>query len=273
MINWNFEKKGKYNDVVTQVWITNDYDKFKFISQNREPDHVKALILSFKDRLVPNAILCNEKFEIIDGQNRFLASKEIGAPIYYYIINGLGIYDVASLNSYGKNWNTIDYIKMWASLGKEEYKKVLSFNEEFPDLSLQNVVNILGDASTRAVKGHILSDATAEKFKNDKMRHGEIKGGTFKIRDIERSRLIARCVMEYKPFARPGLQIYKQSAFISALIRLTRDKRFDNSELVRKISLYPSLFYRCTTAKQYVDMLEELFNYKRRVKVRFDTNK
>lgn len=276
MITWNLEKKGEYDEVVSQVWRTNDYDKFKFISQNREPDHVKALILSFKDRLVPNAILCNEKFEIIDGQNRFLAAKELGAPIYYYVIGGLGIYDVASLNSYGKNWGFIDYIKMWAALGKDEYKKILAFNAEFPDLSLQNAVTILAEGLRTNIVGTILSDKTIQRRKEkgdgSSIKHGSIKTGNFVIKDIEHARFVARCIMEYKPFAKPGTQIYKQSAFVVALIRLLRDKRFDNSEAVRKISLYPAMFYRCSTTKQYIDMLEELWNYKRRQKVRFDTN-
>ena len=261
-----------YDTIVSQVHKTNDYDKFRFISQNREPDHVNALVLSFNDRLVPNAILCNENLEIIDGQNRFLAAKQIGAPIYYYIINGLGIYDVASLNSYGKNWSSLDYVKMWAALGKDEYKKALAFNAEFPDISLQNALTILSGASKRTVLGHILTDKTLEKRAGREIKQSSIKDGSFIIKDLDHSRYVARCVMEYKPFAKPGVQIYKQQTFVVAMVRLLRAERFDNAELVRKISLYPSMFYRCTTAKQYIDMLEELWNYKRRQKVRFDTN-
>ena len=109
------------NKIISQVFTTTDYDQFKFIDNNRQADHVKALTVSFKERYVPNAILCNEKMEIIDGQNRFLAAKELGLPIYYYCIQGLGIYDVASLNSYGKNWNNRDFARMWAGLGKKAY--------------------------------------------------------------------------------------------------------------------------------------------------------
>ena len=74
---------------VATVYTTNDYDKFSFLDANRVTDHVNALALSFKNRFVPNAIICNEKLQIIDGQNRFLASKQLGLPVYYYIINGL----------------------------------------------------------------------------------------------------------------------------------------------------------------------------------------
>lgn len=264
------KKIGEWAKPVSYVLETKNYDLFKLIQENREPDHVKALIASFKNHLVPNAILCNEKYEIIDGQNRFLALKELGEPILFYMIKGLDIYDVAHLNSYGKNWSNIDYIKMWAALGKEEYKKILRFCDEFPDFSLQNAVVILADASQRTIAGHMLGDDTLAKVKDKQVKISAIRDGSFVIKDIEHSRFIARCIMEYKTFSKPGTQIYKQQAFVTALVRILRNKNFDNAEMVRKISLYPSMFYRCVNAKQYIGMLEELWNYKRRTKSRFN---
>lgn len=73
------------DEAIAVVYKTYDYDKFTMLDENRQPDHVKSLIVSFANRIVPNAILCNEKYEIIDGQNRFLALKEIGKPILYYL--------------------------------------------------------------------------------------------------------------------------------------------------------------------------------------------
>ena len=255
---------------VATVYKTYNYDQFKFLSENRVPDHIKALVLSFKNRMVPNAILCNEKMEIIDEQNRFYASKEMGEPIYYYCINGLNIYDVASLNSYGKNWSNDDYIRMWAELGKEEYKKILDFCKEFPDISLSNAVTILSGAKRRSTDGHMMSDKTLGKFRKESLKMSGIKDGSFVIEDIEHSRYVARCIMEYKPFSRPGKQIYIQSAFVSAMTRLLKNDNFDNAEMVRKAQLYPSLFFKCVNAKDYITMLEDLWNYKRRKQIRFD---
>lgn len=254
------------DEPIAMVFKTYNYDQFKFLAENRIPDHIKALVLSFKNRLVPNAILCNEKKEIIDGQNRFLASKQIGAPIYYYCIDGLNIYDVASLNSYGKNWSNDDYIRMWANLGKEEYKKILNFCKEFPDISLSNAVTILSGARKRITEGHLLSDTTVDK---GSMRLSGIKDGSFVINDLEHSRYVARCIMEYKPFSRPGKQIYIQSAFVSAMTRLLKNNNFDNAEMVRKAQMFTSMFYKCVSAKDYIQMLEDLWNYRRKKQIRF----
>lgn len=258
---------NKYDNPIAMVMKTNDYDKFKFISQNRQPDHVKALAQSFKDRYVPNAILCNEKYEIIDGQNRFLAAKDLGLPIYYYCIENLGIYDVASLNSFGKNWAPIDFVNMWAALGKDEYKKILSFCKMYPDISLSSVLMILSD-STSAQQGVVGSDKYVNK-RGINSRKNKLKSGDFEIKDLNHAHFVARSIMQYKSLIRPGVQIYKQCAFISALIQLLRKSYFDNDEMVRKALRIPSMFYRCVTAKEYILMLENLWNYKRTKKVRF----
>lgn len=257
------------DEIIATVYKTMDYDKFSFIAGNRDTDHVKALVLSMKQRLVPNAILCNEKYEIIDGQNRFLAHKELGIPILYYCIDGLNIYDVASLNSFGKNWGTLDFVKMWAELGKEEYKKILDFNDEFVDLGIVNNLMILSD-STAGGKSSLGSDKTYNKYYRGGSQQSKVKNGTFVINDVEHARFVVRCIMQYKPYCKPGKQIYKQNAFCSAMMQLLRKPNFDNSEMVRKIDLYPTMFYRCINAQEYILMLEELWNYKRRNIIRLN---
>ena len=251
----------KYDIPVAMVMKTHDYDKFKFIAQNRVSDHIKALVNSFKERCVPNAILCNEKYEIIDGQNRFYALKEMGLPIYYYCIEGLNIYDVAFLNSYGKNWMPSDFVRMWAELGKQEYKDIVSFCKQYPELSLKHCLMILSDS---------IAAQQRELSHKDKRARNRLKLGEFEIKDIKHAHFVASSIMQYKPFARPGVAIYKQAAFVCAMIQLLRKPCFDNNEMVRRVNFYPSLFYRCINAKEYIQMLEDLWNYRRRNKVRFD---
>lgn len=257
------------DEAIAVVYKTYDYDKFTMLDENRQPDHVKSLIVSFANRIVPNAILCNEKYEIIDGQNRFLALKEIGKPIIYYCIPGLDIYDVGHLNSYGKNWSNVDFIRMWAALGKDEYKKILSFCDEFPDITISNAVTILSGDSQNDIKGTTLTDLTSKKHKK-RPKISRIKDGSFIVKDIDQARYVARCIMEYKAFSRPGKQIYIQSAFVSAMTRLLKHNNFDNAEMVRKASMFPTLFFRCVNAKQYIQMLEDLWNYRRKKTIRFE---
>lgn len=248
---------------IALVYETTDYDWFKFLENNRRTDHVNALIESFKQRDVPNAILCNEDGYIIDGQNRFLARKELGLPIFYYCIEGLDIYDVAFLNSYGKNWSPQDFVEMWAGLGSEEYTKIKKFRDMFPDFPMSSILMLLNCSSTRQM-GKITTDDKWGGFSKNKLKLGE-----FTVKNLDLSVYLANCIMQYKPFARPGTQIYRHQSFISAMIQLLVNGVFDNAEMVRRAGMYPDMFYKCINAENYVVMLQELWNRKRRTKVIF----
>jgi len=249
---------------IAMVYETKDYDLFSFLEYNRKTDHVNALIESFRERDVPNAILCNEKMEIIDGQNRFLARKELGLPIFFYCIENLNIYDVAFLNSYGKNWGAKDYVDMWASLGKEEYIKIKRFCAMFPDFSLTSSLHLLrGQLSTQIGAHYSDEHIKSEKAKSGTKAH--LKLGNFKVADWDKAVYYANCIMEYKPFVSTGISIYKHDAFVSAMLVLLRANNFDNHEMVKKVSANRGYFYKCQTKEQYIKMLQELWNYKRRV--------
>lgn len=248
---------------VALVYETTDYSLFSFIEHNRKTDHVNALIASFRERDVPNAILCNDKMEIIDGQNRFLARKELGLPILFYCIDNLDIYDVAFLNSYGKNWGARDYVDMWASLGKEEYIKIKKFCKLYPDFSLTSCIYLLNGSLSKMLGGQG-SDEYISSGKRLSGNRAHLKYGTFKIDNWEKAVFYANCIMEYKPFESPGISIYKHDAFISAMLVLLRANNFENHEMVKKVAANRGYFYKCQTKEQYIKMLQELWNYNRR---------
>lgn len=118
---------------VTSVFETSDYDKFKFMLGNRNINlsSVKKIEESISQngfKMCP--ILVNEKFEIVDGQHRFNALKDLGLPIYYIIENGLNIEDCKNLNINTKNWSLDDYVRGYADLGYAEYVKLIKMTKE-----------------------------------------------------------------------------------------------------------------------------------------------
>jgi len=54
------------------------------------------------------------------------------------------------------------------------------------------------------------------------------------------------------------------------MVMLLKNKNFDNNEMVKKITMFPSLFHRCLNNKEYISMLEEIWNYRRQKKIRFE---
>ena len=113
-------KKPKYYEL-NAYWVktTNNYSKFKLIEENRDVKQldnkasVKESIKKYGYYHLP--ILVNEKYEIIEGQHRFEACKELGLPIHYIMQNGLTAKDCAPINSYRKNWVISDYVHLYAA--------------------------------------------------------------------------------------------------------------------------------------------------------------
>ena len=81
------------SNVVYQVYKTNNYDIFKLMPNNRNVNltHVGRLKLSFKEMYLISPIIVNSRMEIIDGQHRLHAAKELNLPIYYIIVDGYAV--------------------------------------------------------------------------------------------------------------------------------------------------------------------------------------
>jgi len=70
--------------------ITHDYSIFMYMKGNIDIDNLKRIEGFMKDNFLPTSIKVKPKndlgkHEIIDGQYRFEASRNLGLPIYYDI--------------------------------------------------------------------------------------------------------------------------------------------------------------------------------------------
>ena len=107
----------KFDNATNRViYKTNDYDKFVILKENRPTDSTRSrkhiqnlkIRISSKDLSVP--IIVNEKFEILEGQHRYYAYKELNLPIAYEIRQGFTIYDIISINNTNLNWDFWDWL-------------------------------------------------------------------------------------------------------------------------------------------------------------------
>ncbi len=110
---------------------TKDYDLFKFRADNRDKidrNHVKRLVESIKTRnlLDLRPISVNAEMEVIDGQHRLLAAKELEVEIYYNIEKDLRSEDIILMNI-AKVWNAHDYLNYYCKNGHMEYIKLCGF--------------------------------------------------------------------------------------------------------------------------------------------------
>ena len=147
--------------VIGSVYQTTDYSKFKKLLGNRKVLlRRKAKILKSINEIgyVRNPIIVNENYEIIDGQGRLEALKELGLPIEYVIAESTGLEECVGLNLGQTNWRPIDYVESYAELGVDGYVRFLECLGAHNGISLQvlygvatNTINV-GGAGTKCLK-------------------------------------------------------------------------------------------------------------------------
>lgn len=113
--------------VCAYVYKTYDYDKFKKLDYNRTvvARRKELLMTSFMEGDILNPIVVNGRFEIIDGQGRYEARKELGLPIYYVIEPDAGIEDCRRMNTYNSAWNNDNFVNSYADSGNENYTRLI----------------------------------------------------------------------------------------------------------------------------------------------------
>lgn len=240
-----------------QVRTTNDYTRFRTLVGNRKPNdlHVKRLSNSFQKRYLFSPILINEKWQIIDGQHRFLAAKELNLPINYIIVEGYGLNEVQILNTNSANWKKEDYLKAYCDLGSKPYLEMKQFMNDYPDFGIsvseQLITNSVGGVNNR---GHL--DKGRGRVKN-------FEEGRLTIPDIKKSYENAEKVMMFKPY----YDGYNRSVFVAALIGIFQNENYNHAEMISKLSQQPSSLTHCTNVTQYKLLIEEIYNHRRRDKV------
>lgn len=123
-------------------YTTTDYSRFKKLLGNREvtEQRIAAIVDSMKRRgYITSPILVNEHFEIIDGQGRFQAEKQLGLPVEYIVQPGLTVEDCISMNIKMKNWDIRDYIGSYADRGVQDYVRLKALIAEFPSISISSI--------------------------------------------------------------------------------------------------------------------------------------
>lgn len=120
---------GNRKESDIKVYITSDYDMFKKMLGNRDVKGEAQIIESIQNvGYICTPITVNDKDEVIDGQNRLAALKELGLPVYYIVQPNADIKTCRALNIGQKNWGTLDYIESYAQSGEHSlsYKRLLS---------------------------------------------------------------------------------------------------------------------------------------------------
>lgn len=225
-----------------RVEESDDYDQFVNLPGNRMvgAKHVKQLMKKMEaegnlTQLFP--IIVNERMEVIDGQHRLEALRQLGWPVFYEVKKGLTIDTVQALNTGVQNWTWFDYAWSFAQQGNEQYQRFLNMWEylNLPFTLIQYY------ATNGAEAGH---------------KSGKFSAGEFEFADQTECFKLLKQYKEISEAADHGT-----GQFARALFDVMRLPDYDHKRMVSKMSKFGSnLLKGYTNRTDYLRAIEDVYN-------------
>lgn len=242
---------------MSKIMQTTDYTIIKLNELNRAIDwnHVKRLVVSISQNNLLEfcPILLNKKMEILDGQHRYYAAKELLTPIYYQIEKEPIEDIIPLLNTNNKNWSNSEFINYYAKKGIPSYIRLIEVSKEL-ETSISTVLAMGTNAKDRSLA---------------------IKAGTFVFEEqsaCERIKLV-KGIIEFLNSKIPchDRMHFKNRMFLRALVLFIQQENVNYDEFLRKLNLRLGHIYRCSSMLEYLELFENIYNY-RRAKPKGDEN-
>ena len=230
-----------------EIKKTKNYELFKIHRANRQinKNHVRNIKKSMQKKFLISPIIVNEKLEVIDGQHRLIASRDLDLPVYYFINNNYSINEMQRLNAINKNWVPIDYLNTGIELNNQNYIDYKRFKKKY-GFSHEINLTLLSDNAT---------NNNLYKFKE----------GIFKVKNYELACGYADLITLISPYYKE----FKRRRFVTAILFLLKHKQdvFSIHEFIKKLKSRPNSLQNCISMKQYLELIEEIYNYRRQLKV------
>jgi hypothetical protein len=235
---------------VGEIFETKDYSIFKFRDDNRviRPNHVKKLASKMKNRgwLPASVVTINGSGDVIDGQHRVKAAIETGTPVRYKVVKGAGIDEMTEMNTLQVNWSPFDHLHKFVVRGVPSYITFDKFVKEFPMFKYTEIAMFLNNNQ---------SSIQRDTFEN----------GQWEVRSVSKAREWANNILQLKEY---GEKFFNRAIFVRAMIKVMSNKpEFVFDEFIHKVKLRPMNFKQCGTVDQYVEMVEDIYNYRRSDKI------
>jgi len=228
------------------VLKTREYSRFKNIKGNRGllKSHLRNLMVSLgkSNLLEENPIIVNEKFEVIDGQHRLEAAKQLHLDIYYIVRKNGDIIDVQLLNGAVKAWRFTDYIQSFKAAGNKNYATLEAYYKKY-GLSIGMGVEMLtGEHSS---KNSLLQD---------------FRDGKFVVRDLAGAELFGHQLDSYRKYVEYQAKVDRNLAM--AVMFLSDNKPVSFLDMLARLQEFCSQepMKRQVNMREYIRTFEEVYN-------------
>lgn len=229
-----------------QIQVTTNYDQFKFMNTNRDVDrqHVNTLVKAIAENpqlAASQPVLVNEHMQVIDGQHRLSALRELGMPVYYLAVSGLTSADARAINVTQKGWVALDYAKSYANSGNPNYQRYLQLREEYPMFA--HFITLL------AIHGG-QPQGMFVKFRTGRLEINEDQMDTIRERADKFVSIIEASES-------------KSSHILRAIVSFFDKPGYDHERMTELLKEFSGTIPTYGTAQDYQRALEALFNYRR----------
>lgn len=243
----------QHNESNTRIYFTRDYSAFKNITGNRDlnPAKIKRIIRDIEnglDMLRYCPIIVNEQMEIIDGQHRYFVSKKVGSNVYYVISkNELDITEIAAINSNTERWKYKDFLHCYMTKKVDDYLTLDYFMKQY-SVPIGTAIKLLQYGSINADRKN--EEQTAKVL---------FESGKFKAKYLVEASELMELVHRFKAYPK-----FLQRSFIQAIRDIKLAGKANMDELLEKFHTDRSPLDRCVTSKDYINALEQIYNYRKK---------
>lgn len=247
------EHKDRSNQKVNTVYQTRNYDQFKVLDGNRgvSDGRVTKIKKSIREvGYIPSPIIVNENYEVIDGQGRLQACRELNEPVAFVRIPGIGIKECISMNINQTNWRLVDYIQSYSDRGEVSYRYLMNLLHKYPKIRTLTVLHAV------SLKGDERGTSSTDPIKQ------RIMNGSFTCNEEEYQAAITRLDLaeQFHPLfegMRGG-----ENAKLIAIIDCSELEGVDMDRLYKQVSAFTNQINGLTTERQVIATLEQIYNYR-----------
>jgi hypothetical protein len=218
-----------------EVKVSYDYDAFKFMDANRKINsrNYAKLVASMKEEQLIIPIIVNEKLDIIDGQHRYTAEKELGLPVYYIIQRGYGIEQVKRANMVSSNWTKEDFLESHVQDGTGEYAAFKDLVDLY-DVNISDLIKVFASVQ----------------HKNQTITSKMFEEGTFSLEKKEEVVEFLEALEDFSMFKE-----YKTKPFFTAFMKLYFQPDYDHSKMKDRLKNRSSYLTKKSNYGEYLELL------------------
>lgn len=229
-----------------KLQFTKNLSIFEMHELNRDVTEKPALEESMRlNKFMPSSpIQCirngSGKLKVIRGHHRLHYARRLGIGVWYVIDST--VTDLFALEGDSSSrWTISDFLIARAKAGDENCKKVIAFQKHY-GINQGAAISLMG--------GESAGSGNSQK---------RLKQGTFVVsKDLAHATLIGELVS----FCRShGAACAGETGFVKALSAVARVPEFEPDVFRSRIKKMPSLLAKQTTSKNYLEIIEEVYNY------------